>query len=52
MTIENLTGAFGNITTFVSDILEIIGGNPVLMVCFGAGLVPVIIGVVSALKHA
>lgn len=52
MTVENLTTAFGNITTLVGDVMGIIGGNPVLMMCFSAGLVGTIIGVISALKHA
>lgn len=52
MTIENLTTAFGNLTTLVGDVLGLIGGNPVLMVCFSAGLVGVAIGVVSKLKRA
>lgn len=52
MTVENLTTAFGNITTLVGDVLEIIGGNPVLMMCFSAGLIGIVIGVVRKLKHA
>ena len=52
MTIENLTTAFTNITTLVGDVMGIIGGNPVLMMCFSAGLVGIVIGVVKKLKHA
>ena len=52
MTVENLTTAFGNITTLVGDVMEIIGANPVLMMCFSAGLIGIVIGVVRKLKHA
>lgn len=52
MTVENLTTAFTNITTLVGDVMGIIGGNPVLMMCFSAGLVGIVIGVIRKLKHA
>ena len=52
MTMSGLSSAFTNITTLVTNVLGVIAGNEVLMICFGAGLVGTAIGIVSRLKHA
>ena len=52
MTIENVSTAFDNITTLCTDVLGVIGGNPILMMCFSAGLIGIAIGVIKRLKHA
>lgn len=51
MTVENVTTAFGSLTEFAGEVMTMIAGNPVLMICFSAGLLGTAIGVVRKLKR-
>ena len=51
MTSEAITTALGTVGTLVQKAISMIADNPVLMVCFCAGLVPIGIGIVRSLKR-
>ena len=52
MSVSSVTTAITNLTTLAGGVLDFIAGNEVLMLCFGAGLVGITIGVIRKVKRA
>lgn len=52
MTTESVTTSLGTVKEIVSWVVSFVGDNPVLMVFFVAGLIPVGIGIFRKLKNA
>lgn len=52
MSVSAVTTAISNLTTLAGSVLDFVAGNEVLMLCFGAGLVGTVIGVIHAVKNA
>lgn len=52
MTTESITTALGTVKEMVSWVITFIGDNPVFMVFFVAGLIPVGVKVFKSIKNA
>ena len=48
---ENLTNAMSTLMTMAGTMLDTVLANPVLAICFGAGFVGIITGVIHKVKN-